>query len=315
MYNRATEEAIIMFMHDNYLIQLEELNDTRLNLEFEKAPCTIYLVCTRPRLSIDLSYYKITGNSIQLKFYAQIRETKIDFLIDVNIQYKYSEITIESEYPYNFFYLKNPDGEIFAGGKTGYFANKFIDRKRSLDFLDQKVLYIGQSLDNKSDKPLKKRLLNHSTLQKIYAEAVKNNPDKEIYILLASFDQDNIVHSPYNVELTKENEKLDVERLLRLMKNPSRFTLEQRTNFTEAALIRYFRPEYNDKYKDNFPDSKHRSYTECYDLDVSQISVEVNTEDSGYRLYSDCVDRKEHHVARYHMQSSNDRRKMFEELL
>src|SRR5690606_31094946 len=108
-----------------------------------------------------------------------------------------------------------------------------------------------------------------------------------------------------------ENEERDTERLLHLMRNPSKFTLKQRTNFTEAALIKYFKPEYNSIYKNNFPDRNHNTYTECYDLDVNMVSVEINIETS---LYTKCVPTSNEHVARNNFQNSNDRRKMFEDL-
>ena len=49
-------------------------------------------------------------------------------------------------------------------------------------------------------------------------------------------------------------------------------------NITEAALINYFKPEYNVNFIDNFPDENHKGYKKYYDLDYNALSVELDLE-------------------------------------
>lgn len=316
MYTSSTEEAIIMYMGNYCLIQEDELKSNGLELDFDiNEPATIYFVCRRPRIQIDTNYYEILKKKIKLKFYAQKGNLFEPIFIEIPAKYDYEKLSIESKFPFNLFTIRDEFNNIFIHAKSGYFLDMFRSQIPKNNFLDLEVLYIGQSLDTSDNTPLKKRLLNHNKLQKINSEAIKNNPDKEIYLLLASFVQNNIIHAPSNVKLTKEDEEKDFQKLLHLIKNPSQFTLNQRTNFTEAALIKYFKPEYNEKFKFNFPDKTHNTYTECYELDINMVSVEVDTENIGHYLYSSHANKTYHHTARYHFHNSKDRRKMFEDLI
>lgn len=316
MYKFSTEEAIIMYMGIHYLIQEDELKSNELELNFDiNAPATIYFICRRPRIQIDPNYYEILENTIKLRFYVQKGNLLDSFFIEIPTKYDYEKLSIESKFPFNLFTIRDEFNNIVIHAKSGYFVNEYKSQLPKNDFLDLEVLYIGQSLDTSDSTPLKKRLLKHNKLQEINSEAIRNNPDKEIYILLASFVQNNIIHAPSNIELTKEDEEKDFQKLLSLIKNPSQFTLKQRTNFTEAALIKYFKPEYNKKFKLKFPDKTHNTYTECYDLDVNMVSVEVNTEEINSYLYSSHAYKTYHHTAQYHFHNSKDRRKMFENLI
>jgi hypothetical protein len=46
--------------------------------------------------------------------------------------------------------------------------------------------------------------------------------------------------------------------------------------FTEAALIRFFQPPYNTQFRERFPSPDHKSYEECYHLDINGIFVSLD---------------------------------------
>lgn len=46
-------------------------------------------------------------------------------------------------------------------------------------------------------------------------------------------------------------------------------------NIAEAAIINYFKPEYNKMYVENFPDVNHKGYKQYYDLDYNTLTVEI----------------------------------------
>ena len=47
-------------------------------------------------------------------------------------------------------------------------------------------------------------------------------------------------------------------------------------NIVEAAMINYFKPEYNINFVENFPDENHRGYRQYFDLDYNSLTVEVD---------------------------------------
>ena len=53
---------------------------------------------------------------------------------------------------------------------------------------------------------------------------------------------------------------------------------DQVINITEAALINYFKPEYNINFVDNFPNENHKGYRQYYDLDYNSLLVELDLE-------------------------------------
>ena len=54
-------------------------------------------------------------------------------------------------------------------------------------------------------------------------------------------------------------------------------TEQQQINFTEAALVRYFKHP------------AHKTYSQCYDLDLNAVNVELQTEEIMCRLWSPSV--------------------------
>ena len=89
-------------------------------------------------------------------------------------------------------------------------------------------------------------------------------------------------------------------------------TERQRINFTEAALIRYFQPEYNTIYRDSFPNPMHTSYSECYDLDINSVMAEIDTEDMDAQFWSSAAAPAWQHFATYALHSRAEREAMFE---
>ena len=89
-------------------------------------------------------------------------------------------------------------------------------------------------------------------------------------------------------------------------------TEQQRINFIEAALIKYFQPPYNKIYKDSFPNPAHSTYSECYDIDLNMVCIEMQTESVGLRLWSESVEPHWEHFCVFPLHSREDRVYMFE---
>jgi hypothetical protein len=187
---------------------------------------------------------------------------------------------------------------------VGKFGNKY------LDLLDLEVLYVGQAFGENGQRLATDRLTSHSTLQQIYADAQYKSPDKEIWIVLWAFQSlliTEIKGLPQKMKASPEDEDKHIEKV-----TSGHITEQQEINFTEAALIRYFQPKYNTNFKDSFPHPSHTSYRDCYDLDLNMVVVELHTMKIRARLWSDAVEPKWIHFARFPLHSRAERKSMFD---
>ena len=87
---------------------------------------------------------------------------------------------------------------------------------------------------------------------------------------------------------------------------------QQIINFTEASLIKYFKPAYNIEYKDKFPNPAHKSYSECYDLDINSVCFELGTDCIKTRLFSSTIPPAFIHLGCFTMESKEKRINMFD---
>ena len=190
-----------------------------------------------------------------------------------------------------------------------------IEVKVKIDFLDLKVLYIGQSYGVEGARTAPDRLKSHSTLQGIYAEAITNNPDSEIWLALASFNQINITMIDGRTKFSKEELAADDERRPKIIDklNWEGINEQQKINFTEAALIKYFQPKYNVVYKNSFPNPAHKTYLECYELDINSVAIEMQTAEMiNCCMYSDIIEKAPCHLHHFLLNSEEDRKSMFD---
>jgi hypothetical protein len=172
------------------------------------------------------------------------------------------------------------------------------------------VLYVGQAYGADGSRTAVDRIQKHETLQAIYSEAMARSPHMDIWIALWSFTSRVVTAidgrwSQYGT--TTEEDDKHIEHVLA---NP--VTEQQEINFTEAALIRYFKPAYNKMFKNNFPSPAHTTYRDCYNLDINSILLELNTEIFNGPLWSVAIQKSFHHIIEYQFHSPTDRRSMFE---
>jgi hypothetical protein len=306
-----TEFAINMNLEKMMILQQPELKHAnQFNYFDEYNPCHLYFICKRPRLTIDPEKFEVTKEFIKLTFNIQ-RKNKFE-----TKEYKFDntfsrdDIKIKSEYPNNIFQLYT-DEETLVDAKVAPFLQSLIKDK----YLDLEVLYIGQSYGVNGARTAPDRLKSHSTLQGIYAEAIINNPDSEIYLALASFNQINIMMMDGRTKFTEEELNEDTTRRKQVSDklNWEGISEQQKINFTEASLIKYFQPRYNKIYKDSFPNPAHKTYSECYELDINAVCIELQTyEMINCCFYSDSVKSAPWHMEKFLLNSEEDRKSMFE---
>ena len=282
----------------------------------EDSPCHIYMITRRPRVYIDKNGLTFTEEKVFLTFRAQIEDSFEEITVELINNRKSDDLRLETIYPYSVFKvfdkgieIVHSDASVYLtkllenGYQLGEFANNF----------DLDVLYVGQAYGKAGSRKASDRLKSHSTMQSIYEEANRNNPDKEILLCLFTFKQWLLTSFDGTKKLSPEQIKLDDEHMKNVMNRVmfEGITEQQEINFTEAALIKYFQPPYNIEYKNTFPNPVHSTYSECYDIDVNSICLELNTEDIFCRLYSKHQVKRWIHFASFNLHTREDRITMF----
>jgi hypothetical protein len=304
---QAERKAICRLSELDYLATKNYFNDDY--------PCHIYFIGTRPKITVDKNGFKFDDNSFTLKFRAQIQDEFEELELDFENINKSKDLRFESKYPYFSFKVFEGEKEIIYTNGPGLLQsmgpNKIGKFYKNLDF---KVLYIGQSYGEEGARTAPDRLKSHSTMQSIFEEANKNNPDKDVMLGLFTFKQWLIMSFDGTMKLSDEEKANDQKHLENVTYNVLEKGIkeQQEINFTEAALIRYFKPEYNDKFKETFPSPAHSTYSECYDIDINSISIEFLTQDLRCRFYSDEVKPNWEHFAFFNLHTYADRKGMFD---
>lgn len=200
----------------------------------------IYIVGRRPRISIDPGSVMITPEVISGRFFRHVRDERIEIQFRARNELGRTDLTVRSEYPYTEVSFVAPDSEQVLFAKAAMLLG--LCGPMYWEHLDLEVLYVGQSYGEGGSRTAVERLQSHSTLQGIYAEALRQSPDQEIWLILLCFERymlasfDGITKNYQTTEEEDDRHRHDV------IYNP--VSEQQEVNFTEGALIKYFRPEY-----------------------------------------------------------------------
>ncbi|HAD95757.1 MAG TPA: hypothetical protein DCG19_00045 [Cryomorphaceae bacterium] len=303
-----------MNLYKMMILQQSELGYVNQQNYFDEySPCHLYFVCRRPRLTIDPDFFQIDKQSISLKIRVHYNDRISEHQLKFHNNLGTVNAKLISEYPYSKFQIMTEKG-IWSDAKVSPFVQSY-NLNFDTSFLDLEVLYIGQSYGVDGARTAPDRLKQHSTLQGIYAEAITNNPDSEIWRALASFEQVNIMMMDGRTKFTEEELETDKNRMMHVFNrlNLEGINEQQKINFTEAALIRYFQPSYNIIYKDTFPNPAHKTYSECYELDINSVAIEMHTTEMiNCQMYSEKAEKSPWHFKKFLLHSPEERRSMFE---
>ena len=169
------------------------------------------------------------------------------------------------------------------------------------------VLYIGQAYGQDGSRNAVDRLLKHETLQKI---SLKGNPvGYRLSLLLLSIQPNNqlfMTINPFAKDQSQGSERIKagIDKLF----NTSE---AECISLYEAALIRYFYPEFNKEFKDSFPSTNLKVLQDCYAKDFCSVSAEICIDGLPYRLYSKSVKPAWHHTAMHDLHKESGRKMFF----
>ncbi|WP_125740158.1 hypothetical protein [Acinetobacter lactucae] len=323
MTNFAIEFAAgeFLFMSPN---ALHETLDEK-NAQIAKK-CHIYAIVEKPKVVFNPDTFEVFQISeLNGKKYAYL---KFEFQYRLNNELRSEVVNIEvcesegleiplettslimGDYPYNKIICINNDKEVlytFYAKELAFFLNVN-------EIKEHKVLYIGQAFGNEQgSRNAVDRLKSHSTLQKILADCLGTKPNSEILIGIFQFSRARLITAMDGMAQTAISDDRDKKRLFNAL--DATIPLKAEIAMIEAALIRYFQPEYNVKLKHDLPSATSKTLQDCYKYDISVLAVNLVTEFDEYRtsiqLYSDTTQKKTWHLVNIELHDPNERRTFF----
>ncbi|KZY74025.1 hypothetical protein A3737_25920, partial [Oleiphilus sp. HI0065] len=202
-----------------------------------------------------------------------------------------------------YWFVQRPDGKRFAPSEA-QLIDTMVEQYGRMEF---DVRYIGQAFGKNGERSSLDRLKKHETLQRI---ALNRAPEGyQIELLLIAVQPSNQIMTsivPNAIVQDKTGERIQAG-LDKLFGTDER----ERVAIYEAAMIKYFQPEFNKDYKDSFPSDRLKILQDCYVKDMSSVSAEFCFDQIPYQLCSDAVKPSTYHIAFYNLHSEEERKAFF----
>jgi len=232
----------------------------------------IYVATLIPKLSIDEDSVQFFENYIRFDVIVGTGEHTSRETLDISI--------ISDDMPefdqrkFEFEYEKPRKALVFTGWEKGPVELNLLHvyLEDSKYYLDTEIVYIGQAFGENGERLPAEELMSDPMLQKVEAALLREYPEKDLALLLLEFK------SQLLEEIDSEDE--DLIQLQEITKNPPLELNNQILNATEAALINYFKPEYNERFNNDF------SRVEDHGLNYRSITVQVHPDIMGLKLFS-----------------------------
>lgn len=265
----------------------------------------IYLLTKLPRLSFSPNTFQYKNNIISGDFTFKVegKENLVPFEFSPSPSSNITNIEL-SPYPHREILMKDSNGDTVRYIPASLLFFNFGFHTQFNEIKNLEILYVGQAYADGKRSAID-RLKSHSTLQKILASFQYSSPDSEIYVLMYEYIDPFIFTSMDGRSKAQITDYRDISRFHSIIDNPP--TKQQVISLMEAGLIRYFQPEYNKTYKENFPSTSHQILKECYALDFSALIVEINSEELGFSLYSDNIKPFSHHISKIELIDPDER--------
>jgi len=296
----------------------EQLNEPAVRAACEQRPPHLYMVCTRPRITLNpVTRPRPEGIETEFQFHhgTHVECERIGLsdvksvMVDGNSGEQVLTQDLNGErkvWSASLLYQSVAMAVIPTAFPPSMESKTLTEQHRNLlRHLDLEVIYIGQSRGKEFDRTAVDRLGHHEKWQLFDHYCKEENPHLETWILLIS--QGPV--SQFNMALpNRPAQDGDAAELMRRTQTPPPIDHADRLNFIEAALISYFKPRFNDKFKtSSFPSQRHESYDRFFMTPVDAAAFELETRSTiGCRLYSNSAEPRFLHLKSWQFNSDFD---------
>lgn len=291
------EHALNMYATSFFVLPPEVLYDEKKLAQHAdvSAHCHIYLIGHMPR--IEFKKFEQIDRNLKITFIVKNEQKELILSLPEGF-----DLTSED----GEYYLKNKEGE--KSWAADYDFLKLINKH--VIPISFEVKYIGQAYGKDGSRNAIDRLLKHETLQKI---SIKGAPEgHRLSLLLLEVQPATRVIT--RITPFAQNNSTDETRITAGVDKLFETNEAERISLYEAALIRYFSPEFNKEFKNSFPSTNLKILTDCYEKDFSAVIAEISIDELGFQLCSEKVPPKHSHIAKFDLHKEEERKMFFFEL-
>ncbi|UXX77785.1 hypothetical protein N7E81_10425 [Reichenbachiella carrageenanivorans] len=311
-YEIGTEFFLLSFLDPFQILHsgdikgyIEELKENN-----SKDQSNIYFILRRPKICLIPESFKTQGTLVSMDFEVWNKRDRLILTSQMNFPMMQGKISMESEYPFTKFKLVDTQGNSISSRPTSIIGNSNQEIGEFQFLLDYEILYIGKSYGTDGNRNSLDRLVNHETYQQILTDSMNDHPDKEVFVLIGNFAQKYFMVSlPYEQYPENDNEEMQQHFFNNSGLNISE---SQLISVTEGMLIRYFSPEYNEKFKEIFPSKSHVSYSKLFDMNVRALALEVITGHEQTNFFTNKTGRLKKHFQNFELVKTDGRFNIFE---
>lgn len=291
----GVEHALDMHASSYVVMPAEAIYEKDLLKEYQSVidTCHIYIIGYLPK--IDFVGAAQIGNDLELSFLIANQKRVLRFgPIPDGVTFKVDD---------GYHFMEDSNGSRFwwDDDKLMHMLNQ---QPPNLHF---EVKYVGQAYGQDGSRNALDRLIKHETLQKI---AVKGVPEGyKLSLLLLEIEPDNTLITAFTPNAQLQG--TEGSRIKSGLEKLYGTTESERISLFEAAMIRYFSPEYNKEFKNSFPSTNLKILQDCYDKDISAVFAEICIDEIPFMLFSDAVEPKQYHFSKHDLHQEPDRKVFF----
>jgi len=265
--------------------------------------CHIYLIGRRPSISFVPDSFAIGDTHTRGKVLVGTGENAKTIGFALEGKANCHQLKVDP-FPHKIVRALDKDGKLLWGMP----ANKLLigSEIENPAIMNLEIVCVGQAFGTGNRSAIE-RLKSHETLQKILAEMAGEATGDEIELLMFEYEQQRMLMIDGHVK--RDYTDADAKHTDNLVYGD--LPLRQQIALAEAGLIRYFQPEYNERYKQSFPSESLKILDECYQLGFLGLVVEINTMDFKTPIYSHATKPGLHHIAQYDLHDPSKRRSFF----
>jgi len=255
--------------------------------------CMIYLICIRPIITIVPESFEHHEDFCQFDIKYRINDTEHRKSVKTpkGLIKDFGGKVEVSKFPHTSIHFYDKDDNLVVNMLISNFVHLLEGTPEEVS--NHEILYIGKgTADCAVD-----RLNGHTTLEKILADVLRDEPNKEVVILIYNFEIKKSVISNSKIGQSAEI-RGDAAKKHFIKVAEYKPTIDEQTKIAEALLIDYFSTS---KYNTHFSGGlflKAGIFDNIRDADFDALVVELNNENIGcLNLFSNKISPNYFHHA------------------
>lgn len=247
--------------------------------------CMIYLICSRPIITIIPESFKKYENHCQFDIRYRINGTehKKSVKTPKGLVKDYGGKVEVSNFPHTSIHFYDKDDNLIVNLLISNFVHLLEGIPTEVS--NHEVQYIGKgTADCAMD-----RLNGHTTLEKILADVLRNEPNKEVVILIYNFEiKKSAISNPKIGELAEIRGETARKHFIKVAEYKP--DIDEQTKIAEALLINYFSTSKYNTHFSNGLSLKAGIFDNIREVDFDALVVELDNENIGFlNLYSEKI--------------------------